>query len=330
MPAAVVGIVAFAVLGFSLAGGWQAMTAQVTPAPEGGAPAASSAASSVGVLKIRITTNGFQPANATGRPGQKITWTNEQSIPHILTSQTLRDNSGAYLNTPAIFPGGNASFIIGETEPDREHTITSTTDELLIGTVTVSAAVATSSKSSKQPLGSLDGVNLPSGQGSSTSRSVGRPTAVKKKSSSSAKSIAALGGSSASAQSGQSSAAVAMHSAASSQPVSSAQSSFASTDSGYGAGAGTPLDAYAPAPSQPPVYQPAAPVTVPAPVPVAQDPYPQPLIGSVIEDNYAPPSPQPLEGPHTGPGLWVVSAMSIALLWYGTKKYFMRAEDVRA
>lgn len=170
MPAAIVGIVLFAVVGFTVAGGWDAINAQVGGGGQSSSSLAGSTASA-GVstaVEIHITMTGFEPASVSVRPGQKITWFNEQDIPHILTSQTLRDGSGSFLNTSAIFPNGKISFTVGAQEQPKQHVITSTTDGTLKGTVIVSltaAAPGSSSSSKKAPLGSLDGVNLPTGQG---------------------------------------------------------------------------------------------------------------------------------------------------------------------
>ncbi len=290
LPAAVVGIFAFAVIGFSVAGGWEslssfgAFTAQVG----GSSSTAPAASAALPVVEIRITpTGGFQPQAPIVRPGQTVAWINEQSIPHILTSQTLRNASGNYLNTPAIFPGTGVSFTVGPQEPDREHFVMSTTDQALVGSVIVSSsgqAVSTSSASGNAPFGGTAGVNLPSGQGTTSSKS--STTKVSKFRQSSSPSVA---------------------------PVII---------------------------NPPPVESP--PVT-PTPVPVDSNPfsgppqtfdmyglpqnqYQEPLPS---QDSYAPLSPEPLEQPHTGPGLWAVCLMSMGVLWGMTRKYFMKPEMLR-
>ena len=300
LPAAIVGIVAFGMVGFTIVGGWQALTAQVggTGGAAAGAAATSSVASNAAV-QVRITAKGFQPSSATVKPGQLITWTNEQSIPHILTSQTLRDGSGKYLNTPAIFPGGSESFRVGPKELDRQHIVTSTTDEKLSGFVTVSVsgtAASASSSSKKLPLGSLDGVNLPTGEG--TNHAAANATAGSSLSNASLSSAKS---------SGTTTTAIA-------QITSSSSTGYASI-----ASQPTTIDTYAPIPTPTPI---AVPVAVTA-TPVTNAPT------IVSQNSYAPPTPEPFEEPHTGPGLWVVTLMSVVGLGLWGRKYLMRPESVR-
>ncbi|MSR86664.1 hypothetical protein EXS70_00620 [Candidatus Peribacteria bacterium] len=286
LPGAIVGIAVFAVVGFTLAGGWNAMnlasltswlsiTAQVSGGSSSPAPAAPTAP--LPPVEIHITpTSGFNPEKATVHPGQRIVWVNDQSIPHIITSQTLRDGSGKFLNTPAIFPGGRESFVVGKAETDKEHRITSATDQDLQGTVIVSTAREVSSSSSKAFGGGTDGVVLPSGQGSSKKSSSKSPSKSVKSSKSSSKSSGAAAG---------------------------------STTSGAGAA---------------PVYP-----SSQNGQPTSLDSYGSPLSGNVpgyAQNAYPPVTPEPMEQPHTGPGLWAVCAMSIAVLWGLTRKYFMRIE----
>ncbi len=306
LPGAMVGIVAFSLIGFTLAGGWQAMNAQVSGTGGTAVPVSSSTAPSavLPVIEIRITgTTGFQPASVTVKPGQTITWINDQSIPHILTSQTLRDGSGAYLNTPAIFPGSKESFTIGKNEPDREHSVNSTTDQTLRGTIIVSSVVESSSSSKKGgTFGGLDDVNLPSGQGSSKKKSTSKSSSSKSTKSTKSSSKTS------SKSSVQSTAPAVTASSAPSLPptttTGTATSGAPAVDTSIqvfptGQSNGTTLDTYA------------APGTI------------EP-VGSGPQNSYPPVTPQPLEQPHTGPGLWAVFAISIALLWLGTRKYFVR------
>ena len=309
LPAATVAIAICAVVGFSLVGGWRALNLndvtgswQAFTAQVGGAGSSSSSTTSAAALtavEVHISaTTGFQPTKVTVQPGQKITWINDQSIPHILNSQTLRDASGAYLNTPAVFPGGRVSFTVGKAEPDHEHTITSTTDQSLVGSVVVSkgtfAPVTASSSSHALPFGSLDGVNLPSGQGNVNT---GSQQAALPKSSSSAPAIAA----------------------APSTPPPAVVNVPPSTPGTVGG----PQDAGVFPPQQ---YAGGAPTI---------DTYGASVIpttpsGGVFppSQNYAPLPPQPLESPHTGPGLWVVCAISAAVLWGCTRKYFTRVDSI--
>lgn len=276
LPAAIAGIAVFTVIGITLAGGWQALTAQISGGATESGMSELSSSGDLPPVEIHIrSSDGFQPANVTVKPGQTIVWINDQSIPHILTSQTLRDGSGAYLNSPAIFPGATATFTVGPREQDGQHTITSTTDQTLIGTVEVSARAAQASSSPrKAPLGTLDGVRLPSGQGS-----IGTTNSSPSKSSKAALS--------------------AKLSSARLLPAAAEQTS-------------PPL---APVDPQSILYANAP--TVGIDVFAPQD---FPYAASVI----APNTPTVREQPNTGPGLWAVCLMSIAVLWGVTRKYFRR------
>lgn len=256
MPGALMGIALFTVAGFTLMGGWQSvhvedlfstwtlLTAQVSET-EMSSPQDEPRQA----LEIHIEEDGgFVPESLTVKPGETITWVNDQTIPHILTSQTLRNDGGNYLNTPAIFPGRSESFTVGESEPDKMHIIASTTDQTVRGTIIVSANAqgTTTSQTATGFGGGLEDVNLPLGQGTS----------------------------------GQSSSRSSVASSRAPTAVVPAQDLQPSIES-YGS----------------PVY---------------------------AANDYPPLTPAPPMQPHTGPGLWLVAAMSTAVLWKGTRKYFRR------
>lgn len=275
LPAAIVGISIFAVVSITVAGGWQALTAQIGGGHGGGASASSESVQNIPPVEIHIGSTGFQPATVTVRPGQLIIWINDQFIPHIITSQTLRDGSGAYLNTPAVFPGDTATFTVGPREPDRQHDIASTTDQTLIGAVIIknSGAVnSSSSRSRRAPFGNTDGVNLPSGDGRA-----GKKTSSTSKASRPSK-IASSATRSAISQE---------------HPVAPMDA-----DSDKNDGSPATLDVFAP----------------------HDAPYPD----TVPQDVIAPETPAAMEQPNTGPGLWAVCFMSIAVMWGSTRKYFRR------
>ena len=297
LPGAVVGIVTFALIGFTLAGGWETITAQVGGSASSTASTSSAAAApkvELPPIEIHITgTTGFQPATVTAKPGQKITWVNDQSIPHILTSQTLRDGSGVFLNTPAIFPGSKESFTIGEKETDREHIVTSTTDQTLRGTVIVSSKEqASSAVSSKKILGGTDGIDLPSGQGnrSSATGPVKKSKNASSRTSRPASSAKALTGGAAGAGT------------TTTPPAGSGNDGTTQVFPPSQTGTPTTLDTFAP----------------PSAIPNINVPLSEP------DSSYPPPNPHPNEQPHTGPGLWVVCIMSIAILWGAMRKYLVR------
>jgi plastocyanin len=292
LPAALVGIVVVTVVGITLAGAWKPLLAQVTgseqtPAAPVSATTTSSKPAAALAVEIHITKDGFSPASVVVQPGQKITWINDQTIPHILTSATLRNQSGSYLNTPAIFPKGKGSFTVGLREPDREHTYGSTTDKKLIGTIIVSktgqAPAATdpcTANGGTGLFGGLDDINLPTGRGTT-----GDCLPSSSSSSSSAPAVVV--------------------------PVSSSSVSSASSVSSLNPAApaipdGTPITNL---PEQP---------TFPA-APVGD------VTGTVVaENNYAPATPEPQGQPETGPALWIVSIVSIGALAFFTRKHFKK------
>lgn len=279
LPAALTGVVLCTLVGFTIAGGWDALSAQVGNSSSSvAAPSTASAPLPAFVIRIAAA-GGFDPASATVRPGQTITWINDQGIPHILTSQTLRDGSGAFLNTPAIFPGGRQSFTVGPREPDRPHTVTSTTDQSLVGTIVVSgsAQASASTSSRKSPLGTTDGVNLPSGVAASSRSSAKRSSSISSRKSSSSRTVAPAGS------------------------VRDAQVQPTPTYSGPP----PTIDTFGDASFTPP--------SVPAPAGAA-----------VAQNSYPPVTPEPPGQPDTGPGVWIVSLMSVAAFWGITRKHFVQ------
>lgn len=205
MPAAITGIAIMAVAMITLAGGWQALQnplAQVGTSSQSSSLRSASGAQVLAPVEIHIGTKGFKPENVTVKPGQQIVWINDQSFPHILASSTLRDQSGAFLNTPAIFPKGKTTFTVGTKETSREHQYASTTDPTLRGTIIVDdgkTAPVSKSAAQAEPFGSLDGVPLPTGQGSakglsSSSKKPPVVTAGDSKFSSSVKTLTGTGG----------------------------------------------------------------------------------------------------------------------------------------
>lgn len=271
LPAAIVGISIFTVVSITVAGGWQALTAQIGN-QGGGATSSSESVQDLPPIEIHIGSTGFKPATVTVKPGQQIIWINDQFIPHIITSQTLRDGSGAYLNTPAVFPGDTATFTVGSREPDRQHDIVSTTDQMLVGTIIVKSSGAvnssSSSRSRRAPLGNTDDVNLPSGEGRAGKK---MPSASK--------------------------------SSRSSKIASSAieqEHAVAPMDADADRNGGSPatLDVFAPNDAS--------------------------YSETVSQDVIAPETPAIREQPNTGPGLWAVCLMSIAVMLGMTRKHFIR------
>lgn len=85
---------------------------------------------------IRITDNGLEPSVVTVLPGQDVTWTNEQIVPHIMTSETLSTAKGP-LHTPAIFPGAPFTTSIPFDAPPATHTYYSLTSNTITGQIII-------------------------------------------------------------------------------------------------------------------------------------------------------------------------------------------------
>lgn len=91
-------------------------------------------------VQIRITSNSLVPKAANVRPGQEIVWINEDTIPHILESDTLMGSNGTTLYTPAIFPGSEERFILSQSQAAGRHSYISTTSVDIFGEINVLAA----------------------------------------------------------------------------------------------------------------------------------------------------------------------------------------------
>jgi plastocyanin len=68
-------------------------------------PASSSSASSSGGVAIKMQNIAFDPKDVTVKVGQKITWTNDDSVAHNVTAQ-----SGASFKSSDFSNGGTFSF----------------------------------------------------------------------------------------------------------------------------------------------------------------------------------------------------------------------------
>jgi plastocyanin len=77
-------------------------------------PAASSSSSGAGgEVEIKMQNIAFSPTSATVKVGQKVTWTNDDSVDHNVTAQ-----SGADFKSKNFGSGGTFSFT-----PDKAGTI---------------------------------------------------------------------------------------------------------------------------------------------------------------------------------------------------------------
>jgi plastocyanin len=125
-PAAFVGIFLFIIGGFALLQGY------VDFSNVGGQVSASA-------VTIRIRPDGTEPASATVKPGTTITWINEDSIPHILTSSTFPTIDGKAFATSAIFPGSNTHVLVASNANPGSYTYISKTAQSIGGTIVIEA-----------------------------------------------------------------------------------------------------------------------------------------------------------------------------------------------
>lgn len=134
-PAAVLGIITVLVAGLSFF--------DVFPETNGTQTAQTSPSNAV---SIRITEAGLIPKAANVRPGQEITWINEDTIPHILESDTLMGSNGTTLYTPAIFPGSEERFVLSLSQAAGRHSYISTTSVDIYGEINVLAEDGSTAK----------------------------------------------------------------------------------------------------------------------------------------------------------------------------------------
>lgn len=143
-PAAVVGIAMVLAAGFWAMGGWGMFAGQTTPP-------------STVQGEIRITPNGPVPDVILAKPGETITWFNDDTGPHIVSSDTLKTSSGILLYSSAIFPGSAYSITIAKTSGDSTHEYAFSTNPDWKGYV----VVAEKGCPPKEILGGTNGIDLP-------------------------------------------------------------------------------------------------------------------------------------------------------------------------
>ncbi len=159
-PAAIVGIVVILTVGFTYFNGWQSLLGQTAVTSS-----SSSSAASVSSTVFHATVNGLTPASAIVKPGDSITIVNDDTLPHIFSSTTLRDGSGVVLNTPPIFQGLSETFTVYPSEVAGDHEIVDSTTPASKAIVTILPPSPSSAKGGGSPFGTLDGVDLPTGVG---------------------------------------------------------------------------------------------------------------------------------------------------------------------
>lgn len=131
-PAALVGIAIIALAGFFSFGGMDLLPAQV------------------GVTAVTVTINdtGIVPIEIQVKPGQRINWVNASTIPHVLSSNTLKGTKGKPMETTAIFPGSDVSFDIPIDTPDGTYAYFSNMSKEINGRIVVQKGQQTEASSS--------------------------------------------------------------------------------------------------------------------------------------------------------------------------------------
>jgi amicyanin len=102
-----------AALALAGCGGGGSSSSSSTPSGGGNATTQSSGpttqsgggGNATGAVAIDMKNIAFSPKTVTVKVGQKITWTNEDSVPHNVTSK-----SGAKISSPTFNKGGTFSF----------------------------------------------------------------------------------------------------------------------------------------------------------------------------------------------------------------------------
>ena len=127
-PAAVTGILLVLVLGFAA---FDVLSSFETEGEH------AQVAQSSSTVQIRITKDGVSPKTVDVHPGQEIVWTNEDDIPHILESETIISDKGSTLYTPAVFPNSKQNFTLAPNHTPGRHTYLSTTSVNVFGEINV-------------------------------------------------------------------------------------------------------------------------------------------------------------------------------------------------
>lgn len=109
------------------------------------------------VTFIKIVAGAFDPASVTVVAGKKISWKNESTIPHVLSSEKLILADGKPMQTNAIFPSATLDIVIPEGTSPGSYAYESQTEKIS-GTIIVTpnvppASSAASSAEATTPAG---------------------------------------------------------------------------------------------------------------------------------------------------------------------------------
>ena len=128
-PAAVVGILLAIGVGFGISQNLWLFTGQL------GAPRE---------VSVTITKSGFRPVNSSAVPGQTIRWTNTDSVEHVIGSEKIQTQSGAF--APLILaPGAEGSITLSQDIPAGTYVYTAQDKSQFQGVIRVMRSATASS-----------------------------------------------------------------------------------------------------------------------------------------------------------------------------------------
>lgn len=127
-PAALTGIALFALIGFSLIQGFSSLRGQLSNSPN----------------LIHIKQESVDPTTITVQPGDTVTWVNESTIPHILTSDSLPTANNKHFETSPLFQGNSTRLLIPLNASPGTYTYISKTSKNISGQIVISTGPATS------------------------------------------------------------------------------------------------------------------------------------------------------------------------------------------
>lgn len=125
-PAAIVGILLVLGMGYAAMGGDFSLPGQV-------------AASTV---TVTLTKDGPVPESLSVQPGMTVEWKNDDTIPHVLSFDTL-SSGGKPLETSPIFPGSTSTMLVPATAKAGTYGYLSKTSDLS-GEIVIAAAASSS------------------------------------------------------------------------------------------------------------------------------------------------------------------------------------------
>ena len=171
LPAAIVGIIVVLGVGTALLQGTSILRGQSSPDSNAGHAAMPV---NSGAVVIHVTSGGLVPPRAIVMRGGQIIWQNDQNVPQVFRSSTLKDGSGHLLYTSPIFSGEHFIFAIPETAEETEYPYNSITSAQFAGSIVITASLkpATNAEPLPAPLSvSADSSSI-AAQGNSSSQTI--------------------------------------------------------------------------------------------------------------------------------------------------------------